>query len=470
MLNIVDRAANRDCGGVSRRDFLRIGALGVGGLTLPQWLAAQADAATAPAAFKNKSVILLFLCGGASHIETFDPKPAAPSDFRSVTGAISTRLPGVLFGGTFEGLAERADRLAVVHSFAPHQISDHARAIKHVLTSGDRDDSSIGSRFARLRGTNDPATGTPSYCTLIEPGEVDSQYLEDRDRMRVGSEPGGLGRGFAPFAPGVGSEMIDSMNLQLPLERLQERRSLLQSLDSMRRSIDNSGSMAALDKFDRQAVEVILGGHVRQALDLSKEDPRIVERYDTSRFQVGWTAKRPSTLGRRLLLARRLCQAGCGFVTVGMAGWDNHANGLHPNVFHGMHLLGRPLDHAVSAFLDDVQAQGLSDDILLVITSEFGRTPKIGNNGGRDHWPGLDLLVFAGGGLAMGQVIGESTAASEEPKSEPIGYSGLLGTLWHTLFDVGQLRLQRGPPRNLLAELEQAQPIRELISPVRPRA
>jgi uncharacterized protein (DUF1501 family) len=208
---------------------------------------------------------------------------------------------------------------------------------------------------------------------------------------------------------------------------------------------------------------VILGGNVRQALDLSREDPRTVAKYDTSHFPVGWTRRRASTLGQRLLIARRLCQAGCGFVTVGSAGWDNHANGKHPNVQDGMKLLGRPLDKAVSAFLDDVEEQGLANDILLVITSEFGRTPKLDKNGGRDHWPGLDTLVFAGGGLRTGQIIGESTAKAEVPKSEPIGHDGLLGTLWHTLFDVGQLRLRPSLPRELLTELERVEPIRQLM-------
>jgi uncharacterized protein (DUF1501 family) len=458
MLRLIDSHSVRDCSRTSRRDFLQIGLAGLGGLALPAALATQAQASGDLRFLRKKSVILLFLCGGATQIETFDPKMSAPAEFRSVTGAIPTRVPGLEFGSTYEQLADRADRLAVVRSFAPHGISDHAQAIKHVLTSGHSEGNSIGSRYARFRGAT-TSTGIPSYSALIEENEVDEQYVEDRDRMKIGSAPGTLGKAFAPFTPVGGGELLDNMELQLPLERLNDRRSLLQELDALRRGLDQAEAIRGADLAQAQAFDVMLGGDVRQALDLSQEDPRLVERYDTSMFEVGWTRKMKSSLGERLLLARRLCQAGCGFVTVGFAGWDNHANGNHPNIEGGMKLLGRPLDKAVSAFLDDLKEQGLSDDILLVITSEFGRTPKLDRNGGRDHWPGLCPLVFAGGGLSMGQVIGESTARAEEPKSERLGYEHLLGVIWHTLFDVGQLRLKRDLPRELLAELEQVKSI-----------
>ncbi len=460
MLQLVERGGTKDCGGTTRRDFLRIGALGLGGLGI-SGLASESLRAAEGAA-RKKSVILLFLCGGASHIETFDPKPEAPIEFRSVTGEIQTSVPGLTFGGTFEGLAARADRLAVVRSFAPHGISDHAQAIKHLLTSGDAAGTSIGSRYAAYRAAcPEPGTGMPHYGALIEQEEVDSQYMEDRDRMNIGSAFGGLGSRYAAFTPLGG--MAEDMQLRVSAERFAERRGLPELLAAVRRSSQGGEHAEAAATYREQAIDVILGGSVRRALDLSDEDPRNLARYDTTGYKVGWTAKSPCSLGHRLLTARRLCQAGCGFVTVGFAGWDNHANDKHPTVFGGMNLLGRPLDRAVSAFLDDVREQGLEDDILLVITSEFGRTPKLQANGGRDHWPGLDLLVFAGGGLRMGQVIGESTSKAETPKGDPLGYPELLGTLWHTLFDVGQLRLQAGVPRAMLAELEQTRPIPQLV-------
>lgn len=331
-----------------------------------------------------------------------------------------------------------------------------------MLTGGSKGGTGIGARYARMRGRERSQSGMPTFSTLIHPTEPDSQYVEDRDRMRVGNAPGDLGPAFGPFDPGIEGHLSQSMKLALPLSKVQERRSLLQSLDQLRRDMDATGSMEAMDRFRHQAYEVILGGAARRALDLSREDPKIRARYDTSELKVGWTKKRPSTLGQRLLLARRLCEAGCGFVTVGSAGWDNHANGKHPNVKQGMALLGRPLDKAVSAFLDDVESRGLSKKILLVIISEFGRTPKVDKNGGRDHWPGLCPLVFAGGGLNMGQVIGTSTSKAEKPKSDPLGFDDLLATLWNSLFDIGRLRLEPGLPRAILDEMNRGRPIRQL--------
>ncbi len=160
-----------------------------------------------------------------------------------------------------------------------------------------------------------------------------------------------------------------------------------------------------------------------------------------------------------MLLARRLCEAGCGFVTVGSAGWDHHANKSHSGMVDGMEKLGRPVDKAVSAFLEDVEERGLSDDILLVIITEFGRTPRIDKNGGRGHWPGVCPLVFAGGGLNMGQVIGESTAYGEQPATTPLGFEHLLGTIWGTVFDLGKIRLRPDLPREMKTLIEVAKPI-----------
>ncbi|MEX1095358.1 MAG: DUF1501 domain-containing protein [Planctomycetales bacterium] len=462
MLELHDGTSARDCSGASRRDFLKVGALGIAGCGLSPLFGGTPALAAAANADRRKSVVLLFLCGGASHLEMFDPKRGRPGDHQSVIGTVPTAISGVHFGSVYEGLARRADRLAVVRSFAPHGISDHAQAIKHLLTTGDAEGTSIGARFARIDGPSDAATGMPTYAALIQQDEADSQYREDRDRMNVGSRPGGLGSAYAPFAPD-GGDLAENMTLRLPLARLDDRRSLLDALDRMRREADRSEAIGALDHLEQQAFDALVGGRVRKALDLSGEHPETVRRYDTSRFQVGWTAKQPSTLGKRLLLARRLVQAGCRFITVGNAGWDNHANANHPNVYHGMHLLGRPLDQALSAFLDDLAEQGLSDDVLLVVTSEFGRTPKLDKNGGRDHWPGVTTLLFAGGGLRMGQVIGETTARGEEPKGEPLGYDALLGTLWHAMFDVGQVRLRQGLPGDLLRQIERAQPIPGLV-------
>jgi uncharacterized protein (DUF1501 family) len=172
----------------------------------------------------------------------------------------------------------------------------------------------------------------------------------------------------------------------------------------------------------------------------------------------------PSLLGKQLLLARRLIESGAGFVTVQSAGWDMHADGNNPGVKDGMEMLGRPLDRALSALLEDLEQRGLSEKVLVVVTGDFGRTPKINKNGGRDHWPGLCTLALCGGGLNLGQVIGKSARNNDVPASEPITPAHLLSTVMHTLFDVGKLRVARGLPAKLIRLVESTPPIEPLFS------
>lgn len=463
----------------SRRDLIRVGALSLGGLTLPDWLALRA--AAGEGIVRDRSVVLLYLSGGASHIETFDPKMESPSEVRSMTGEVPTSIAGVTFGGTFPKLASVADRLAVVRSFQ-HPVGDHVKAHVHMLTGGTDPNGagnrgfSMGSMYARLRGTNHPETGMPTFTVLTSP-EVDGQYVKELDRVLLGSQPGPLGISCSPFhhtgedsnnhasrrnKSATGGSLSADMQLNLPVERLDDRRLLLSQLDLLNRRSDATGRMAGFDKFTSQAANLVLGG-AATAFDVRREAPRLLERYDTSHIQIGHKAFRSSTLGRQMLLARRLCEAGCGFVTVHSAGWDMHADGNNPGIVKGMEMLGRSLDTAVSAFLEDVASRGLSERILLVITGDFGRTPKVNDRGGRDHWPKLCTLAFAGGGLPMGQVIGQSTRGADAPSSSPYSTSHLLATIMHCLFDIGQLRLQSGIPREVSRVIEEAQPIAELV-------
>jgi hypothetical protein len=466
MLTLFSQAGVADCGGFSRRDFLKVGALGLGGLSLPALFRGQAAAAATGSNdfLRDRSIVLLFLCGGPPQMETFDPKMTAPIEIRSTTGEIPTKIPGVTFGGTFPKLAARADQLAVVRSYSPHTESDHAKAIKLTFIAGDpaKTGASMGAMYARLRGNRGPS-GVPPFAELVE-NELEPDYREDMDRMRAGNSAGRLGANCAPFAPTGAGQLNHDMQLGLPLNRLNDRRALLQSLDRLNRRVDSTGAMADLDAFNSRAVRLLLGKGVRDALDLSKEDPRVVERYDTSHMDAGYLQKRPDTLGRQMLLARRLCEAGCGFVTVGQAGWDFHANEKHPTVEKGMYLMGPPVDHAVAAFLDDIRDRGLSEKILLVITGEFGRTPKLQKNGGRDHWPSLCPLVFAGAGVRPGQVIGKSSWDCAVPASEPYNLSNLMGTLMHSVLDVGQLRVARGAPSDLARAIEAASPIAQVFA------
>jgi hypothetical protein len=320
MLTILSQAAGADCDGLSRRDFLRIGGLGVGSLSLP-WLLRQEAAAAAERFLRDKSVLFLFLCGGPSQMETFDPNMTAPQPWCSLTGEVKTRIPGVTFGGTFPKMAALADRLAVVRSYSPHGISDHAMAIRHVFTAGDplKAGASMGAMSARLTGSSDPQTGVPCYATLIE-DELEDEWRQDMDRMRSSSGAGQLGAACAPFDPRGQGQLASDMKLNLPLERLESRRQLLHALDRINRQIDTFGHIAAADRFEQQAIDVILGGAARRALDLSHEDPKVVARYDTSHMTAGYLERRPSTLGRRLLIAGLSRSARPGGTIMAMTG------------------------------------------------------------------------------------------------------------------------------------------------------
>jgi hypothetical protein len=468
MLTVLGRNQAPNCAGVTRREFLQAGTLALGGLTLADVLRAQAVARESGTSFvRNKSVVLLFLSGGASHIETFDPKMSAPQEIRSITGEVATCIPGVTFGGTFAGLAQRADRMAVVRSFT-HPLGGHEQAIVHVLTGGTDPAGrgevgfSMGAMYARLRGTNHPVTGIPTYA-LLNSDEVDPQYRNERGRVQRGSHGGRLGTAYGPFEPSGRGPAVENMRLNIPLERLQSRRTLMQEIARVQRGAEASGMLAGLDRFAQQAFDLLTGG-ASEAFDLSREDPRVVQRYDTSDIRIGFKHFRPSDLGHLLLMARRLCESGCGFVTIHSAGWDMHADGNNPGIAVGMNMLGRSLDRAVSAFLDDLHQRGLSDDVLLVITGDFGRTPKINQRGGRDHWARLGTLALAGGGLPMGQVIGRSDRLAGMPESDPISPQNLMATLMHTLLDIGRLRLESGVPKDIVRLVETGEPIRELIA------
>ncbi len=466
MLTVYSSTGSTNCQGIARRDFLRAGALSLGGWSLVDLLRTQAAAADSGSIVRDKAVVVLFLSGGASHIETFDPKLSAPSEIRSMTGETTTSLPGVTYGGTFTRLAARAHRLSIVRSFQ-HPINEHVAAISHVLTAGtDRtgkgsEGFSMGALYSRFRGTNHPTTGLPTF-SLLTADEVDRQYSSEKGRVQQGSAPRVLGQAYAPFDIAGKSDAVKNMRLNLSPERLDDRRQLLAGLDRVNRAIDTSGAMDSLDRFQQQAVNVVLGS-ASQAFDLKREDPRLIEKYDTSDIRIGHNKYRASTLGHQFLLSRRLIEAGCGFVTIHSAGWDMHADGNNPGILDGMDRLGVSVDQAVSVFLDDLAERGLSEKVLLVITGDFGRTPRINKRGGRDHWANLCTLAFAGGGLKMGQVVGQSAKNADVPGTDPVTPGNLLGTVMHQLFDVSALRLKPGVPRDVVKAVEDAQPISALI-------
>jgi uncharacterized protein (DUF1501 family) len=470
MLTLRDHHSDRNCHGLARREFLKIGALGFGGLvTLPQLLAAKAQAAALGSVVKDRSIVLLFLQGGPSHIELFDPKMSAPSEIRSITGEVPTRLLGVTFGGTFPKMAALADKLAIVRSYGSRNAG---HTYESVTTGGNSLKAAMGAIYARVAGSNHPRSGMPANILVLPEAVHDGLKLDsnfETGALPTLTQPGELGPTYAAFNPAGGGQLKDDLELKIGAERLGDRRQLLESLDQLRRGADRSQLLAGASRFQHQAFDVITRG-VAEAFDLSHEDPRTVERYDTSKLFAAretqrWYDMRRSSnlLGRQMLLARRLCEAGCGFVTVSDCGWDMHANENSPKFMAGMYPLGGQVDHAVSAFVEDIHQRGLENQILLVVTGEMGRSPRLNNNGGRDHYGELTPLVFAGGGLSVGQVIGQSDPHATRAVATPYDPSHLLATVLHSLFDIGKLRLESSIPREIVRLTETGQPIDGLL-------
>ena len=434
MFELLSKRHYRDCEGNSRRDFLKIGTLGLGALSLPALLQARASAVAEGLPAKDTAVVWLWLGGGATHVETFDPKMTAPAEYRSTTGDVATAIPGVSIGGTFPKIAAVADKMAFVRSFA-HTNSGHAGGTHYVMTGYDNrmvdnggvpSRPSYGSILARVRGASHSLTGMPTY-------------------VRIGNISAGgsafLGTAYAPFDQD--GQVRRSMTLTMPEERLSDRRNLLASLDDMNRRVDASGKLEGMKKFEQQAFNLVLGT-AANAFDIKKESPKTQERYGRG-------------LGEQLLAARRLCEAGCGFVTVTYGGWD-----MHGNIARSLAQRSPSLDQAVSAFVSDIHERGLDQRILLVISGEFGRTPRVNRNAGRDHWAPLSTLALAGGGLKMGQVVGDSASKVDVPATKPIGPQDLMATIFHVLGLDPKLQFM-SPSGRPVYMLEKGQPIAELV-------
>ena len=479
MISISGNESTRTCSGVSRREFLRVGGLALGGLSAASPLKASAGISSV---LKDKSVVLLFLHGGAPQVETFDPKPEQRDNIRSSTGHVQTKLPGVRIGGTFPKLAALADRFAIVRSFGSG-FGDHSAL--PVLTGGNRLKAPMGSLVSRTLGNVNPQTGLPSNIVVVpesvhpelkraEEGvgqlkDVRSQYLP----------AGNLGSNYEAFMPTGGKTLMGNLQLRLEPKRFEDRRRLLSQVDSFRRRLEATEELAGLDAYQRQAHDVLLRD-VASAFDLSRESRRVIDRYDTSHLfamqeyqrggkyfdgricQSAWT----NLLGKQMLLARRLCEAGSRFVTVVDSGWDMHGNKNSMGVPEGMKIIGPQVDHAVAAFLEDVHQRGLSDKIVLIVTSEMGRGQRNNTTGGAEHWGDLTPLLIAGGGLKMGQVIGESDRSGLRPTSRRYRPDNLVATVLHTLFDANEVRVN---PTLVPAEIAtvingDSPPIKELFS------
>ena len=442
--------------GLSRRSWLKAGAISLGGLSLADILRCRATSAAEGRSLRETSVIYVFLAGGPSQLETYDPKPNAPEGFRGPLGAIQTSVPGVLFSEFMSDQAQLMDKLAVVrsvhHDFdqsSNHRVASHLVQTGYPIFPTSRADEyprnpSCGSVAARLRGTAD--RGVPPYVLLPHlPGGI--------------GYAGGvyLGQGYDPFKLDAdpNADDFEVPNLKpvngLDLQRLSNRRDLLDRLD--RQQVDVlSGLTDAGDQFRQQAFDMVTGQRAQTAFDLSREKARVRERY----------GRNPT--GQRFLLARRLIEAGVTFVQVQPAGgsgggWDDHDGIVGP-----MRQAGPAYDRGLAALISDLHERCLDRDVLVVAMGEFGRSPRINpKRTGRDHWPAVYSVLFAGGGLKMGQVIGSSSANAEIPASSPYGPQDVLATVYRHL-DIDPTRTFddfAGRPRYIL---EDARPIRELFS------
>jgi hypothetical protein len=434
----------------TRREMLRIGGMTLGGLALSSLLDNRAAASPASHLLKGKSIIFVFQQGGPSQFETFDPKPDAPADIRTLNGTLQTSLPGVRFGGTMQQLAAVAHKLAIVRSFQTGNAEHNIRPI----VGPESLNANLGSLYASVAGAMHPTTGMPTNAVLF-PQSVSADVARGQGRGDLAAT-GSVGGNYAPFIPGGGGQLLRNLRLNLPSDRFDDRRYLASQFDRLSHDLENEPQYQAHDRNQQQACEVLLSGRVADAFDLSKEDPRVVARYDTSRFAPShnWASARRGargyytgqsrSIGKLLLLARRLCEAGCGFITIHAdyeGVWDFHADGENLNCVDGMEAIGRSFDHAVAALIADLEARGLDDKVMVVATGEMGRTPRINRNGGRDHWARLAPLMMYGGGVQGGRVVGQSTRDGGEPATEPFTTRNLVSTLLHATVDMTQLRL-----------------------------
>ncbi len=417
---------NRLCDSVSRRSFLRIGAAGVGGLTLADLL--RADANAAPGATK-KSVINIFLSGGPTHHDTFDLKPEAPSEIRGEFRPIATNCAGFEICELFPKLAQVADKFSVVRS----------------LTGISEEHTNVQSDTGWPENTLRSIGGHPSLGSVMSKVWGPAQFTAQGSAptfvdLTQSSKPGFLGQVHGPFVPdGVGRQNL-SLNQQVTLQRLDDRKALLAGLTNVRQGTDSKGMMTALDSFTERAVNLITSGEVAKALDLRREDPRLLERYGVEKDQQN----------QRMILARRLIQAGTRCVSFSWGGWDTHGNN-----FGHLKMQLPNLDNGLATLIQDLDAHGLLNDTIILMSGEFGRTPRINGGAGRDHWARAGFFFVAGGGFRHGQAIGSTNRLGEVPATRPIHFQSVFATVYKQLGidpDTTVLTDPNGRPQYLVDE------------------
>jgi len=445
MWTLHGRARRGFCDGVSRRDFLKIGGLGLGGMSLPELLTAEASAGIR---HSHKSIIMVFLPGGPPHQDLVDLKPDAPAEIRGEFRPIATKVPGLDVSELMPRLAAMMDKFAVIRSIVGAGGEHDA---EQCLTGYTRQQSrlqggrpSLGAVVSKLQGTVDPSI--PPFVGL-------SPSMGHGPWANPGT-PGYLGLKHAPFTPN-GADLASLRQNSVSRGRLDGRRGLLASLDLLRRDMDTGGSIDGMDTFCRRAFDILTSSALVEALDVTKEDPRLRAKYgygDMENVDDGGPC-----CNDQFLMARRLVEAGVRCVTLGFGRWD-----FHKNNFGQCRAYLPRLDQALSALVEDIHARGLDKDVSVVVWGEFGRTPKINTFGGRDHWPRVSCALLAGGGMRTGQVIGSTDRMADAPKERPVTFQSVFATLYHNLgIDPATAVYDRANRPHAL--LEEVKPIRELI-------
>lgn len=455
MLTILGRSDQKrnHCDGMSRRHFLKIGGMAAGGLSLAQLLSMQAQAGTGSS---RKSIINIYLPGGPSHIDTFDLKPESASEYRGEFRPIKTNVPGIEICEHFPRLAKMMDKFSLIRSIAD---SDGDHDCYQCMTGHPRKDRgpqggwpTMGAWVSKLQGAN---PGIPANVALMYP-----------TGNRTWGDPGTggfMGPSYGPMNLVAKDPQTKAQNMTLQditLDRLRDRDQLRHAFDQFRREADNSGIMEGLDYFNQQAMEILSGTGLVDALDLSKEDPKTLERYGQNdpRYERDGAPK----MIRNFLVARRLVEAGARVVSLNYSRWDWHGgDGMNfPKSKEEFPLL----DQGLSALVTDLHEKGLDKEVSVVVWGEFGRTPRLNSMNSRDHWPKVNFALLAGGGMRNGQVIGATDRVGGDIVERPVKFQEVFATLYHNLgIDVRTATVKdiQGRPQYLVDS--GIEPIRELV-------
>lgn len=443
----------KSCDGITRRSFVQAGMLGLGGLGLADYSRLEA-AGVVREDKKENSVVLFWLSGGPGHMETWDPKPLAPKEYRGPFGAISTSVPGMQLGELMPAQAEIAEHLALLRT-VNHGSGDHTKGNHWMLTGFEgpafnapdnrrQRRPSMGSAVSHLRGANRP--GMPAYVGVPHlRGGTDnlfhySAYL-----------PGGVNPFVVNSDPNEKGFQVQNLQLprELSLDRLEDRHQLMKILDKSRKLQDPL--MAEMDEHLQNAFNLLSAKSVREAFDIGSESTTLRDQYGRHTF------------GQSALLARRLVERGSTFVTVNCVPWDHHGSANRLQLEPGAKQLIPPLDKAIAALVKDLIDRGRLDKTLIVAMGEFGRTPKINSYAGRDHWGRTFSVMMAGGGIRAGQVVGRSSPRGEDVIDRPISPEDVVATVYHHLGIDGQQVVFHDRLDRPLQLIETGEPIRELI-------